>query len=133
MAWFLKKAFGSPNIDKGMLDYDYLTTHQPGAQHAPYYFVAGYLFSQDILRIYQDLPMPVWFSHGVRGDFVDYRDLPRFAGRRNWTVERLPTGAFPHFEDLAAGVAGGGILDVGCYAVSFSRLIAGAMSGQPSA
>ena len=29
----------------------------------------------------------------------------------------------------AAG--GGGILDVGCYAVSFSRLIAGAMSGQP--
>ena len=28
-------------------------------------------------------------------------------------------------------LAGGGILDVGCYAVSFSRLIAGAMSGQP--
>ena len=48
IGWFLKKTFGSPNIDQGLLDYDYLTTHQPGAQHAPYYFVSGYLFSQDI-------------------------------------------------------------------------------------
>ena len=31
----------------------------------------------------------------------------------------------------ANALGGGGILDVGCYAVSFSRLIAGAMSGAP--
>ena len=31
----------------------------------------------------------------------------------------------------ANALGGGGILDVGCYAVSFARLIAGAMSGQP--
>ncbi|MFT3938638.1 alpha/beta fold hydrolase [Rhodopseudomonas sp.] len=98
IGWFLKKAFGSPSIDQGMLDYDYLTTHQPGAQHAPYYFVAGYLFSQDILRIYQDLPMPVWFSHGVRGDFVDYTLKTTVEGRPNWTVTVFQTGAMPHFE-----------------------------------
>lgn len=98
IAWFLKKAFGSPSIDQGMLDYDYLTTHQPGAQHAPYYFVAGFLFSQDILRIYQDLELPVWFSHGVRGDFIDYSFKTTVEGRPNWTVTVFQTGAMPHFE-----------------------------------
>jgi len=98
IGWFLKKAFGSPNIDQGMLDYDYLTTHQPGAQHAPYYFVTGFLFSQDALRIYQDLQMPVWFSHGIRGDFVDYGFKSTVEGRPNWTVTVFQTGAMPHFE-----------------------------------
>jgi pimeloyl-ACP methyl ester carboxylesterase len=98
IGWFLKKAFGSPSIDQGMLDYDYLTTHQPGAQHAPYYFVSGFLFSQDVLRIYQDLKLPVWFSHGVRGDFVDYSLKTTVEGRPNWTVTVFQTGAMPHFE-----------------------------------
>jgi pimeloyl-ACP methyl ester carboxylesterase len=98
IGWFLKKTFGSPNFDKGLLDYDYVTTHQPGAQHAPYYFVSGYLFSQDILRIYQDLSMPVWFSHGVRGDFVDYKRKDTVEGKPNWTLTIFQTGAMPHFE-----------------------------------
>jgi pimeloyl-ACP methyl ester carboxylesterase len=98
IAWFLKKTFGTPNIDQGLLDYDYLTTHQPGAEHAPYYFVAGYLFSQDALRIYQDLKLPVWFSHGIRGDFVDYGYKNTVEGRPNWTVTVFQTGAMPHFE-----------------------------------
>lgn len=98
IAWFLRKTFGSQTIDQGLLEYDYLTTHQPGAENAPYYFVAGYLFSQDVLRIYQDLKMPVWFSHGVRGDFVDYSLKPTVEGRPNWTVTVFQTGAMPHFE-----------------------------------
>jgi pimeloyl-ACP methyl ester carboxylesterase len=100
IGWFLKKTFGSPNYDKGLLDYDYLTTHQPGAQHAPYYFVSGYLFSQDILRIYQSIKQPAWLSHGVRGDFVDYRRKDTVEGKPNWTVTIFPTGAMPHFEVL---------------------------------
>jgi pimeloyl-ACP methyl ester carboxylesterase len=100
IGWFLKKTFGSPNYDKGLLDYDYLTTHQPGAQHAPYYFVSGYLFSQDILRIYQSLKMPAWLSHGVRGDFVDYKRKDTVEGKPNWTVTIFQTGAMPHFEVL---------------------------------
>jgi len=98
IGWFLKKTFGSSNIDRGLLDYDYLTTHQPGAQHAPYYFVSGYLFSQDAPWLYQHMKMPVWMSHGVRGDFVDYGNKTLVAGLPNWSITVYQTGAMPHFE-----------------------------------
>jgi pimeloyl-ACP methyl ester carboxylesterase len=96
--FFLKKTFGSPKIDQGLYDYAYLTTHQPGARYAPYYFVAGYLFSKDALRLYERLTHPVWMAHGVRGDFVDYHHKKRFEGRANWSFEVFQSGAFPHFE-----------------------------------
>jgi pimeloyl-ACP methyl ester carboxylesterase len=96
--YFLRKTWGSPDIDEGLAEYDYLTTHLPGAQHAPYYFVSGFLFSQDILRIYQSLTLPVWMSHGVRGDFVDYSNKTVVEGRANWTIDVFQTGAMPHFE-----------------------------------
>jgi pimeloyl-ACP methyl ester carboxylesterase len=100
IGWFLKKTWGAETYDRGLLDYDYLTTHQPGAQYAPYYFVSGFLFSQDILRIYQELTMPVWMSHGTRGDFVDYRAKDTVEGKPNWTITEFLTGAMPHFEVL---------------------------------
>jgi pimeloyl-ACP methyl ester carboxylesterase len=96
--YFLNKTWGSPDIDEGLFEYDYLTTHQPGAQHAPYYFVSGFLFSENIIRIYHSLTLPVWMSHGVRGDFVDYSSAKEVDGRANWTVQVFPTGAMPHFE-----------------------------------
>jgi pimeloyl-ACP methyl ester carboxylesterase len=102
--YFLRKTWGSPDIDEGLAEYDYLTTHQPGAQHAPYYFVSGFLFSQDILRIYQSLTLPVWMSHGVRGDFVDYSNKTVVEGRANWTIDVFQAGAMPHFEAREAFV-----------------------------
>lgn len=96
--YFLKKTYGRPEIDEDLLEYDYLTTHQPGARHAPYRFVSGYLFSKDITRVYRSLAMPVWVAHGIRGDFVDYTGLKEFAAKPNWTIEQMPTGALPHFE-----------------------------------
>lgn len=98
---FLQKTWGSKNIDEPLLEYDYQTTHQPGAEHAPYYFVSGYLFSKDILNIYQALRHPVWMVHGTRGDFVDYHHASRVKGRANWTFDIFETGAFPQFEALA--------------------------------
>jgi pimeloyl-ACP methyl ester carboxylesterase len=100
--YFLKKTFGSPTIDQGLWDYAYLTTHQPGARHAPYDFVSGYLFSKDALLLYEGLAHPVWMAHGVRGDFVDFRHKNRVEGRANWSFEVFPSGAFPHFEVLDA-------------------------------
>lgn len=102
--YFLRKTWGSSEIDEGLAEYDYLTTHQPGAQHAPYYFVSGFLFSEDIARIYHSLTLPVWMSHGVRGDFVDYSNKTQVAGRANWTIQVFSTGAMPHFEAKAAFV-----------------------------
>jgi pimeloyl-ACP methyl ester carboxylesterase len=98
--YFLNKTWGSKAIDEGLLEYDYLTTHQPDAHYAPYTFVSGYLFSRNIQAIYRALTMPVWMAHGVRGDFTDYSKAPRFASRPNWTVQSFPTGALPHFEAL---------------------------------
>ncbi len=98
---FLKKTWGSDGFDRALADYDYLTAHQPGARHAPYYFVSGYLFSQDIVRLYHSLTLPVWMAHGDRGDFVDYTNTKLVQGRSNWTLQVFPTGAMPHFEAKA--------------------------------
>lgn len=97
---FLEKTWGSKKIDESMLDYDYHTTHQPGARFAPYYFVSGFMFSKDILSIYESLRLPVWMAHGTRGDFVDYRHKSRVAGRSNWTIVKFDAGALMHFEVL---------------------------------
>jgi pimeloyl-ACP methyl ester carboxylesterase len=106
MRFFLQKTFGSPDIDEDLLNYDYASAHQPGAEHAPWCFIAGHLFPTDATRLYEQLRLPVWMVHGVRGDFVDYRLVPRVADRPNWRVETLPTGAFPHFEQPDAVTAG---------------------------
>jgi pimeloyl-ACP methyl ester carboxylesterase len=95
---FLEKTWGSAAIDEGMLDYDYHTTHQPGARFAPYFFVSGYLFSRDITRVYEQLTLPVWLAHGDRGDFQDYSYTPVFAKRPNWTETEFASGALPFFE-----------------------------------
>lgn len=97
--FFMNKAFGrADTVPQHLLDYYYLTTHQPGAQHAPYAFVSGTLFSGDIGRIYAALSLPVWLAHGSRGDFSDYGGVQRVATRKNWTVLPLDTGAMPYFE-----------------------------------
>jgi pimeloyl-ACP methyl ester carboxylesterase len=98
--YFLEKTWGSKHIDEGLLEYDYLTTHQPDAQHAPYYFVSGFLFSKDIRRIYHSLTLPVWMTHGVRGDFTDFAREVEFGKKPNWRIETFATGALPHFERL---------------------------------
>lgn len=37
-------------------------------------------------------------SHGVRGDFADYRSKGVVEGRANWRISVFPTGALPYFE-----------------------------------
>ena len=102
MRFFLEKTWGSRDIDEGLFAYDQLSAHQPGAEHAPFSFIAGYLFPDDTTRVYEALGLPIFMVHGARGDFVDYRHVGEVVGRPNWTVLRLPTGAFPHFERLGA-------------------------------
>ena len=99
--FFLKKTWGSSDIDEGLLAYDVLTCRQPGAKHAPLWFVSAFLFSADISRVYRSLQMPVWLVHGVRGDFVDYRHKAAYSDRPLWLFDVMPTGALPYFEDGA--------------------------------
>lgn len=103
--FFLQKTFGSKTIDEGLLEYDYIATHQPGAEHAPYCFVSGYLFTANPLALYRSLSCPVWMAHGVRGDFVDYEGKHAVQALPNWRIDVFQTGAMPHFEVLGDVVA----------------------------
>ena len=96
--YFLERTWGSKQIDEALWAYDVLTTKASGAQHAPLHFLSANLFSADIHTVYERLEMPVWMSHGVRGDFTDYRGEVIVAGRSNWQFSVFPTGALPYFE-----------------------------------
>lgn len=96
--FFLQKTWGSKEIDEGVFEYAYLTSHQPGARHAPYCFVSGYLFSGDVTRLYRALQQPVWMAHGTRGDFTDYSRKTIVEKKPNWTIDVFSTGALPQFE-----------------------------------
>jgi pimeloyl-ACP methyl ester carboxylesterase len=96
--YFLNRTWGSSLIDEELWRYDVLTTRCPGAEYAPLHFLGGSMFSADIHDVYEALALPVWMSHGVRGDFTDYRNQTIVAGRPNWRFTVFPTGAMPHFE-----------------------------------
>lgn len=96
--YFLRRTWGSADIDPDLAAYDDLTTHQPGAEHAPLAFLSGRLFSRDIRSVYEQLAMPVWLAHGTRGDFRDFRGAAWTRSRSNWNVLAFDSGALPHFE-----------------------------------
>lgn len=115
IAFFLRKTQGSKEIDPGLLDYDYLSTHQPGARHAPYAFVSGRLFSADVRTLYEGLHLPVWVPHATKGDFADFSETRWAEKRANWRFQPFDAGALVHFQQpdaffrdfekfLAAGV-----------------------------
>jgi len=96
--YFLRRTWGSKAIDERLWAYDVLTARLPGAEFAPLYFLAANLFSADILSVYESLAQPAWLSHGVRGDFTDYRGRHWLEARGNWRFSVYPTGALPFFE-----------------------------------
>lgn len=96
--FFLRKTWGSRDIDEEMFRYSLQMCRFPGAHHAPFCFVGGFLFSADIPSIYKALTHPVWLSHGVRGDFTDFSRAGSIAGEPNWKTTVFETGALPYFE-----------------------------------
>lgn len=96
--FFLQKTWGSKQIDETMYEYSCRTARQPGAEHAPFHFLSGFLFSADIFSIYEALTQPVWASHGVRGDFTDYRLKSLLEQQDNWQFTEFDAGALPYFE-----------------------------------
>lgn len=99
--YFLEQSFeGEP--DAGLQDYGYLTSHQPGAHHAPLYFVSGTLFTPDIRQaVYEKLTIPVLVIYD-RDNFVNFDTLPDVVSAYdNWQSVRItPTKGLPQFEKL---------------------------------
>ena len=96
--FFLRKTWGSQQIDEAFFETSYRMCRYPGAHRAPFYFISGYLFSADILTVYKKLSQPVWLAHGVRGDFNDFSRADAVADQTNWWITEFDTGALPYFE-----------------------------------
>lgn len=115
--YFLERTWGSKNIDEVLWHADLMVSRCPGAHFAPLYFLSAQLFSADIHNVYDSLRVPVWVSHGQRGDFVDYRQLPDFARRCGWQVSVYSTGAMVYFEQPSA------------YSLDYDRFLAAIYKG----
>lgn len=112
--YFLRRTWGSEQIDETLWADAVAAARAPGAEHAPLAFLSARLFSADVLALYEALALPVWASHGTRGDFTDYRGRAFLDGRANWHWTVYPGGAMPYFEHrqdfgdaLARFLAGG--------------------------
>jgi pimeloyl-ACP methyl ester carboxylesterase len=96
--YFLERTWGGKNIDETLWAYDVITTRLPGAEYAPLHFLSASMFSADIHTVYESITVPAWLSHGVRGDFTDYRSKAIVEGKPNWSFTVFQTGALPYFE-----------------------------------
>jgi pimeloyl-ACP methyl ester carboxylesterase len=97
--YFLQKSFVG-SVPSGMVDYSVATSHQPGAEHAPLYFVSGKLFTTNALeRIYKLVKTPtlIIFDHD---GFVRFDRLPELlASNKAVQATRIgPSLGLPHWE-----------------------------------
>lgn len=103
--YFLKQSFVG-EVDAGLKEYAYATSHQPGAHHAPLYFISGKLFTRNIRRqVYEQLSLPVLVIYDCDA-FVKFDTLPAMLTEHpNWRSARItPTQGLPQFERLPDAV-----------------------------
>jgi pimeloyl-ACP methyl ester carboxylesterase len=97
--YFLEKSFVGA-IPDALVEYDFATSHQPGAENVPLYFISGKLFTKDVRsRIYENVHTPtlVLYDHDA---FTNFDRLPDLLERnRDWRSERIiPTMGLPHWD-----------------------------------
>jgi pimeloyl-ACP methyl ester carboxylesterase len=99
ITWYLQRNFVGP-IPDGMVNYSYATSHQPGAEHAPLYFVAGKLFTPNAIdKIYRQVTVPTLVLYD-EDPYVHFDRLPELlATNKAWQATRIsPTLGLPHWE-----------------------------------
>jgi pimeloyl-ACP methyl ester carboxylesterase len=96
--FFLEKTWGGNDVDLDAIDYAWRTAHQPGARHAPWSFLSGYLFSADAAGLYRRITQPVWLAYGTRSKFSDRAARDIVARHDISTVVSFDAGALPHFQ-----------------------------------
>ena len=104
--YYMKKSFVGRVPDE-YIEYAYATAHQPGAHHAPLYFLSGQLFTHAARdALYGKLTQPVLVIRD-RDPYVAFDRLPALiAERANWQEELVaPSLGLPHWERLAETTA----------------------------
>ncbi len=100
LLYFLERQFAGA-VDEGLIDYAFLSTHQPGAKNAPFYFVSGKLFTGTIRAdVYAHLTQPVLVMYDIDPN-VTFDQLPQMLERPTWHGAQItPTRGLPHWEQL---------------------------------
>jgi pimeloyl-ACP methyl ester carboxylesterase len=96
---FLSMSF-TGQVPPELIDYAYRTSHQPGAQHAPLYFVSGKLFTPGVrVKVYEKVERPTLVLYD-RDPFTGFEMLPDVVARNDqWTAVRVPnTCGMPHWD-----------------------------------
>jgi len=99
--YFLQKSFIGP-VPTDLVEYDYITSHQPGAQHAPFYFISGALFTPNVRqKVYEQVHTPTLVIYD-RDNFTSFDMLPDHLARNpRWQAARIiPTLGLAQFERL---------------------------------
>lgn len=97
--FFLNQSFEGL-VPESFVDYAYQTSHQPGAQYAPTYFLSGKLFTPAVREtVYKVLECPVLVLYD-RDPHTNFEMLPALlSARENWQAKRIaPTKGLPHWE-----------------------------------
>ena len=86
-------------FDRDLGDYAYITSHQPGAEYAPFQFLANLLFTQDIFNTYYSLDKPVLVLYG-RGPNTRVDRVDELRRRPNWQIHQMKgSGELVHFDN----------------------------------
>ena len=97
--YFLQQSFVG-DVPRDLERYAYLTSHQPGAEHAPLYFISGKLFTPDVQgRVYERLNVPTLVLYDTDA-FVSFEKLPELlAANSKVGARRLsPSRGLPQFD-----------------------------------
>jgi pimeloyl-ACP methyl ester carboxylesterase len=97
--YFLNRNFVT-DVPQEMVDYAYLMSRQPGAKHAPFYFLSGQLFTTNACQeLYEKLTTPVLILYDQDPN-VSFDLLPDLLSKHNnWSVVRIkPTLGIPQWE-----------------------------------
>ena len=97
--YFLKDSFVG-EVPEELESYSYLSSHQPGAEHAPLYFISGKLFTPRIReKVYERLSVPTFILFDEDA-FVSFEKLPALlAANPKVKAFRLePSRGLPQFE-----------------------------------
>lgn len=99
--FFLQKSFVGP-VPTEMIDYAYATSHQPGAEHVPLYFISGKLFTPNIAKeVYAKVNIPTLVIYD-RDGYTSFEALPEvIEANPHWrAVQIKPSFGLPQFEKL---------------------------------
>jgi len=101
--YFLNMGF-TGKAPEDLVDYAHRTTQQPGARHAPFYFLSMQLFTADAVNaLYRQVSVPVLVLYDDDPN-ISFERLPELLDAcPNWRAERIePTLGLPHWEQPVA-------------------------------